>query len=245
MRYFLFLLLFLPFAVRAQSGRNVTHQQLVWTRYQNQLQLGSRWAIQSEVDMRRFVYHYKMHHLVMRSQGRYTFNSQVEAGAGLVYTRQYPQDSRSVSELVVPEFRVQADVTLKQATGQVNLQHRYLVEQRFVRRVVADALASDYVTSTRFRYRLQAEVPLWKGEKQSFRATIHDEVMVQTREAVKRNIFDQNRIYAGLRWGVSPKLAFELGYLKWYQQRSSGDDFYSRDILRFSILHKVQFSGAK
>lgn len=245
MRYYLLLICFLPLAAWAQTGRKVTYQQLLWSRYQNHLQFSPKLSLQSEIDMRRFVYHYKMHHLVMRSQVRYMFGPQVEAGIGGTYALQYPQDHLSVSELVVPEYRIQADVTLKQALGKVQLNHRYLVEQRFMRRTSGDALADGRILSTRFRYRIQADVLLWKGEKQNLRANIFDELMVHTGEFVKRNLFDQNRVYVGLRWGVSPALAFELGYLKWYQQRSSGEDFYSRDILRFSILHRVQLFRAK
>ena len=55
------------------------------------------------------------------------------------------------------------------------------------------------------------------------------------------NTFDQNRIYFGVQYGLNENLAVELGYLKSFQQRPNGTDYFDRDIIRLSIFHKINF----
>ena len=42
---------------------------------------------------------------------------------------------------------------------------------------------------------------------------------------IVKNVFDQNRIYIGLNYPMNKNLAFEAGYLNWFQQRPLGTDF--------------------
>ena len=68
---------------------------------------------------------------------------------------------------------------------------------------------------------------------------IKDEVMFNFGKNIVKNVFDQNRIYIGLNYPMNKNLAFEAGYLNWFQQRPSGTDFYNRDIIRFSVFHTI------
>ncbi|MCC9166309.1 DUF2490 domain-containing protein [Pontibacter harenae] len=241
-RYLLLLFGLLPFGVLAQSPRNVTHQNLQWVRYNNQLTINEKWAVHSEVDNRMFLSPFKEHHLVTRSNVRYSLSKGVEIGAGITYALQHPQDPNSASDLVVPELRPQQDLTLKQDLGKLKLNHRYQLEERFIRKSTGDELEPGYRFNFRARYRLQLEVSLWKGGEKELKAIAFDEVMLNFGKQVQQNVFDQNRIYGGLRWSTSPRLAMELGYMKWYQQRPNGTDFYNRNIYRLSIFHKLKLS---
>ena len=53
------------------------------------------------------------------------------------------------------------------------------------------------------------------------------------------NQFDQNRIYAGLEQGLIKNISAEIGYIYWYQQRATGNQFFDRNIIRFTLLHKI------
>ena len=68
---------------------------------------------------------------------------------------------------------------------------------------------------------------------------IKDEVTLNAGRKIVKNVFDQNRVYLALNYQFNKALAMEIGYMNWYQQRSSGVDFYSRDIFRFSLFHKI------
>jgi hypothetical protein len=68
---------------------------------------------------------------------------------------------------------------------------------------------------------------------------IKDEVMLNIGNQIVKNTFDQNRIYLALNYVVTPKIAFEVGYMNWFQQQKNGTDYYDRNIIRFSIFHII------
>ena len=66
--------------------------------------------------------------------------------------------------------------------------------------------------------------------------------MINGGEKVVKNTFDQNRIYVAILYGINKNIALELGYLNSFQQRSSGIDYFNRDIIRLSFYHKINLS---
>ena len=161
---------------------------------------------------------------------------------GLAYILQaQPQDPARPVNVMVPEWRPHLALTYKQKTGSLGISHRYWLEERFVRNSTATGLRSGYQFTLRCRYRLQVEVPVLDGNNGlgSLKARGFDEVFLNLGHNIIRNTFDQNRIGASLVIGISSKLAVEAGYFNWFQERSSGDQYYSRDIVRFTLHHSV------
>jgi hypothetical protein len=74
---------------------------------------------------------------------------------------------------------------------------------------------------------------------------VYDELMINGGKNVLKNTFDQNRIYAALHYGINKNIALELGYLNSFQQRSSGIDYFNRDIIRFTFFHKINLYKAE
>ena len=64
--------------------------------------------------------------------------------------------------------------------------------------------------------------------------------MINAGKNIIFNTFDQNRIYAGLQYGISSAVALELGYLNSFQQRATGVDYFDRNIIKVSIFHKLK-----
>lgn len=69
--------------------------------------------------------------------------------------------------------------------------------------------------------------------------------MINAGQKIVYNTFDQNRIYAGLQYGFNKNITFELGYLNSFQQRAGGVDYYDRDIIRFTLYHKINLQKKK
>src|SRR5690606_16536898 len=72
---------------------------------------------------------------------------------------------------------------------------------------------------------------------------IYDEVFVNIGKNIGYNVFDQNRIGASIQYMPVHNVGFELGYLNWFQQRASGNNFYNRNIIRLSIHHNINFKS--
>ena len=54
--------------------------------------------------------------------------------------------------------------------------------------------------------------------------TAYDEIFINFGRVVRYNVFDQNRLFAGVGYQWSPKLRAEAGYLNQFVLRSNGTD---------------------
>jgi Protein of unknown function (DUF2490) len=236
----LFVTLLVATLSNAQTEKNVDHQSLIWTRYYNQLKVNDKWSIHTEFDNRVFINPNVQNLFVFRTQARYKLNKQVEFGAGIAYFNVATQDPNVDLGFHVPEYRGQQDVTLVQQFGKLNLTHRYQIEERFFQNFTNQGLEDGTTFFLRFRYRIQGDMDVWKKGNKFWKAILYDEIMINGGNKIIKNTFDQNRLYFGIQHGICPALSVELGYLNSYQQRASGVDYYNRDIIRFSIYHKLK-----
>ncbi len=241
-RYILLIFFFISsnYVSNAQTEKNVDHQSLIWSRYYNQLELNAKWSIHSEFDNRIFLNPIVQNLFVVRVQGRRKFSEQVELGAGFVCFSVATQDPEVILGFNVPEYRGQQDVTWKRNWNKIGLNHRFQIEERFFQNFDKEGLTSGTTFFWRFRYRLQGEYTFWKKENQYLKAILYDEIMINAGKNVVYNTLDQNRIYASLQYGISSSAAVELGYMNSFQQRATGVDYFDRNIIRFSIYHKLK-----
>jgi hypothetical protein len=63
--------------------------------------------------------------------------------------------------------------------------------------------------------------------------------MLQAGKGIVYNVFDQNRAYVALNFEPVKYVSLEAGYMNLFQERSTGKDFYSRHIFRFSVFTKI------
>jgi len=229
--------------ISAWAQKNITNQSVVWYGYTLTLQLSDRWYWQNEIQERHYINPTAQHQFLVRSHlHRLLGNSGWEASAGICAFWQSPNDPNATNRLKIPELRPHIEFIYKQKLARFALDHRYRAEARFFHATNDNqtALEDGFAWGNyRFRYRLQATLPLWKlGERQSIRAKLSDEIMMNVGGNIVKNVFDQNRIYAGFSIDVLPNLMLDIGYLNWYQQRPSGD-FYQRHILTCVAQHKL------
>ncbi|KQB40352.1 DUF2490 domain-containing protein [Flavobacterium aquidurense] len=239
------LLLFLGFVspfLSAQNSKKTDQQTLTWIRYYNILPITQNWAIHSEIDNRSFLNPVHENLFVLRIQGRYRVLKNIDLGAGFAYFNVNTQDPKADPDYSIPEYRIQQDVTFINYIAKITFHNRFQLEERFIQKANKTALLDEFSFAYRFRYRLQSTFDLWKKERRSIKATISDEVMFNFGKDNKKNIFDQNRFYTALRYHFNPDIGLELGYLKSFQRRSSGIDFYDRDIIRLTLYHRIKRS---
>lgn len=229
----------------AQTKKNVEHQSLLWTRYYNHLDINNKWSVHSEFDNRVFLNSFEQNLYVLRIQGRYKINSEIEIGGGYVYFSVSTQDPEVNYDFNFPEYRGQQDVSWKKVYGDFTLNQRFQVEERFFQNADNVELLPGTTFFWRFRFRIQGEYSFWKKENQFLKAIVNDEIMINGGKKVVKNTFDQNRIYAALQYGFNKNIALELGYLNSFQQRASGVDYFDRDIIRFTFYHKINLKKKK
>lgn len=236
---FVFILGFISSFLSAQNQKKTDQQTLTWIRYYNIFPLTEKWALHSEFDNRSFVNPIHQNLFVVRVQGRFRASKIIDLGGGFAYFNVNTQDPNIDPDFSIPEYRIQQDITFINDIAKITFHNRFQLEERFTQKASKIDLLDGYTFAYRFRYRLQSTFDLWKKEKQSLKGTISDEIMFNFGKDNKRNTFDQNRIYAALRYHINPNIGLELGYLKSFQRRANGVDFYDRDIIRFTFYHRI------
>ena len=223
------------------SQKTVAHQNLYWLRYHNQLSFSEKLSWNNEIENRRFFTNNTEHHLVMHSHLHYKTGANSDIALGLTYSLQSPHDPYATTNLVVPEVRPFQEINWGSTiTDRVKLQHRFRIDERFIHKNNGKVLLDGYDFNFRFRYRLQATYKITKESAKPTLLKISNELMINAGKAIVYNQFDQNRIYAGIEQNFTKNISAELGYIHWYQQRASGNQFYSREIVRLTIYHKIK-----
>lgn len=225
--------------VAQEQAKPVITQDIIWLRYHNVLNINERWLLNTEIDVRRFVFPDRAHQWVLpRLHAHYKLNNTLNIGAGAVlFLQTLPQEQENGVVYTRPEIRPHQEINVKQFFGKLSVNHRVRVEERFFLKTGFDGHEFNF----RFRYQLMASFPLLvKESRPVLQGKLADEIMFNAGGNIVNNVFDQNRIYAALQLVHSKNWATEVGYMNWYQQRPSGNDFFNRNILRVTVLHTIQ-----
>lgn len=227
--------------------KKIVKQQLFWYGYYNNLAINEKWNLKSEIQERHFVKPLAQHQLVFRTNIEREISNNWSSSFGITFFLQSPNDPYAQSNLMAPELRPDLGFQNNLKYSFFSIAHRYKIEARFFNVVEENQLTNKYVFSNfRIRYQLGFDIPFWKKEaSDKLTMKIKDEVMINVGNKIMKNVFDQNRIYAGLNYAVNPFFSVEVGYMNWFQEQSSGVDFYSRDILRFSVFQKIYLKKNK
>ncbi|MCL6524895.1 MAG: DUF2490 domain-containing protein [Thermoflavifilum sp.] len=234
------------FSIPSKAQKQITHQQLYWIKYDGQYTLSPSWKISLEVDDRRFFLHNRqLYWLLPRVSASYTLGDGWRAAIGFTYyLTTNPADPTKSAQVTVPELRPHEELNYRQKIGQLILDHRYRLEERWIHKSSATQLIPGYQFNFRFRYQLQLAYSIISktDEHGNLTAKLADEIMFNFGHSIVYNSFDQNRIYLGINYSISTHVQLELDYLNWFQQRSTGLQYYDRDFIRFTLFHRMDFS---
>lgn len=239
----LFFLIFILMSFSINAQKNVTHQNLIWYTYFQQIQINKNWSFNTDLQERTFINPYTQHQFLIRSHITRNIINGFSLSTGFCYFLQDNNDPTLKDKLSIPELRPYVDLNQKQKFKYLTIDHRFRTEFRFNHHLSDSkkSLEKGYsFSSFRFRYLIQFSIPIVKiADKQFLKVKLSDELLLNAGKNISKNIFDQNRIYVALSIDLLPSLTLETGYIYWYQQRNTGIDFYSRNIFRFGILHNI------
>lgn len=127
------------------------------------------------------------------------------------------------------ETRIYQEALLPQKVGtRLYFSHRFRYEQRFV---------DNQDFRTRFRYNLFLNIPINKTtlSKNTVYVALYNELFINGEKNIGDgrtvNVFDRNRFYAGLGFGLSEKLRMQLGLM------NQSTELIGKDQLQLSLHH--------
>lgn len=173
-----------------------------WFVYFGNQKINKRLNWHNEVQYRNFNFAGDLEQLLIRTGLGYDLsenNNNILLGYGYIHSEPYIAGTED--KLKTDEHRIFQQFITKQQFGRVNIQHRYRVEERF--------LKGDF--KMRLRYSLSLNIPINKKvmEKNTIYASAYNEIFINT----KQNQFDRDRIYGGIGYCFSKNIKVEAGFM--------------------------------
>lgn len=216
---FLSLLLGAIAAGDASAQRLHDDNFICWTGSFNTIYFSKKVSLWLEYQWRREEAYTNWQQSLPRIGLQYHFNKDVSVMAGYAYVITYPYGDYQVGPYEFPEHRVFEQLSWNDnSKGRLMINHRLRLEQRLLGKV--DQKASEYKVNgynylNRARYQIKLAYPLTHKTMQdnTLYATAFDELLIGFGSNINQNIFDQNRIGAGLGYQFNKSLKLEAGYL--------------------------------
>jgi len=194
---------------------NKANQQ--WIQYYSTFQISELVALQGDVGYRWKDALRERSQYIVRLGAVYRLNAMFQLGGGFAHLGTYDMDG--ISRV---EFRPYQDISMKHGPDKAGLTHRFRVEERFTNPVIDRHIEGSNTFSFRFRYALNASIPLFGLSKNNpdyrFVLNIGDELFLNSGKSIVTNVFDQNRMT------VSPTVQWSKNFsvsLTWSNQFAS------------------------
>ncbi len=234
MRLFLPVILFLA---RSAWSQPVYHQNVYWLRYQAQVIFNEKWQWNNELDNRRFFNPDVQHQFIFHSRVHYK-HDRWDFGGGFTTSLAYASRPEVIVSHPLTELRPVLEASYEIPLKKLFLQQRLRFDSRFFEEDRFDGLGGSYDFVGRIRYRIQTRFALKKNNDNvpTIAMRVADEVMVNTKD----NFFDQQRFYVSVDKLLSNRFTLEAGYIHLYQQRRGVEEFFSRNVFRASLVHRIR-----
>ncbi len=209
----------LPGLALAQSDKEVIHNQQVWASLNSTVRLSDDWGFVADVHVRRNDFLAEPSFYFVRLGANRWLSDRLTLTLG--YAHMWLPPAQEDWQTWSGENRVYQQLQYVGTAGRLGTLHRVRNEQRWKQVVEGDALTGETAFSDRVRYL----VSLWLPVSQSsslLALVVSDEVLLQFGHGIVMNTFDQNRLFAGVKVGLSQGWSFDLGYMQVFQQKPSG-----------------------
>lgn len=218
------------------ASQHVEHQTLYWLRYYSQISISPTLQWNNEIDNRRFFNPDVENQLIINSHLHYSWNKW-DVGGGLTLSWIFAQRPELHYDFANAEVRPFAEISNEQEIGKITIQNRIRFDNRFIQDNPEVSVWEQSFYLLRIRYRAQVNIPLKKNAEQIPKLSLRlsDEIMFNTKE----NTFDQNRIDVTLDCHLNKHFSIEPGYVYLYQHRLKIEEYFSRNVLRFSVIHRI------
>ena len=209
-------------------AQNNTDQLGAWYMYfYNTKFKDSQFGIQGDIQYRNWNTIGDLEQLLLRSGLTYKpTNTDVTLTLGVahVITGVVGESNQTTSET-----RIYQEALLPQKIGKrLYFNHRFRYEQRFVEN-------QDF--RTRFRYNLFLNIPINKTtlSKNAIYIALYNEIFINGEKNIGNNrtvnVFDRNRFYTGLGYGLTDKLRLQLGFM------NQSTEIAGKDQIQLSLHH--------
>ncbi len=225
-------LIFFPFIMFAQH--TVTHSNMLWVNYNNNIRVDSSWSVVNDVQLRTKDWADKWSQFAVRTGLVYNLKKNITVTLGFAWFASVSYfNNRPV---LANEWRPWQEIAFQKQIRSLKFIQRVRLEQRFLQQLSNGKKTNDFETRHRLRYRFEFGYPVCSGKYILFAG---NEVMGNLNYIGTNRFFDQNRTFAYVNCKLSPKTIFQFQYIKVLQWRATAWVLEDNNVFRFSIHQQL------
>ncbi len=214
-----------------------------WAMFLSDARLSNKWGLHTEGQLRQVRGPQSPQQNFLRIGANYHVANLLVLTGGYAYTMSYP-DGNDSDIGGLPEHRSYQQILLRFDSSRVMSQHRYRMEQRWIRRPGDRKFT--YLNS--LRYQLRLTLPLShkrKIEPGTAYAMGSNELFMGFGRNADGNIFDQNRACLALGYQVNRATSIEAGYMNQMNQQEEMSSLVASHILHLALNFNPDFRKGK
>jgi hypothetical protein len=204
----------------AQNTRISDPNSIAWFGYFGTIKLNKKLGLHTEYQLRRSEFLNEAQQGLLRVGLNYALNNTTQLRVGYAWAETFPYGDIPINGMGkdFTEHRTYQMLTLNgQKLSKIEVQHRLMLEQRWIGRYTSPTLTSedDWLFLNRLRYMMRLQMPL-KGDSMKDKtpyAAVYDEILIGFGKNVNENVFDQNRLGVMLGYRFNSTVRIEGGYL--------------------------------
>lgn len=236
---FFFFLLTLPYnQVSAQNTRLNTYNNIGWFNYFGTFRFSTKFGLHTEYQFRRTQLIQDWQQSLLRVGLNYQPNARLLLRIGYAWTETFPYGDIPINAMgkQFTEHRIFQMATLNDRISNIELSHRWMLEQRWIGRYSDPGLTREdqYPLFNRMRYMFRLQFPLHLNHQSnnSIYFATYDEILIGFGSNVGENVFDQNRIAALLGYKPGKSTKIEAGFI--HQILQLGREVNNRNVFQYN-----------
>lgn len=225
------------------AQKTFINEEQTWLGIFNQIRLSQRWGIWHDSHFRlkdNFIA--EPAQVLFRIGPTYYLLDEVRITLAYNYINHFPGSGHE--NVAQPEHRPFQQIQWYTRYGKTRLMQWIRLDERFRRRIKNDdELGDGFNFNWRIRYNFALFLPLSKKglAPNTLQVLLNNEVMVNFGREIINNYFDQNRLFTGLVYQISPESHLQLGYMNLFQQQAAGNRYRHQHTIRLFYFHNIDF----
>jgi hypothetical protein len=203
-------------ALRAQSNKEVVDENLGWFSLNSTIRVYKKVGLVADLHMRRTHFLDNPGFYFARVGANYWVKENLAATVG--YAHMWVAPSKESWQHYGEEHRLYQQLQVNLKLGKLSFLSRLRNEQRWQQKIVEDRFIHRYKFTNRTRVLSGITIPVSRHVNYPS-LVLSDELAVQFGKETP-GIFDQNRLFIGIKQPLTKAISFDIGYMRIYQQKS-------------------------
>ncbi len=229
--------------ILAQSGnkKEFVHQSMYWINLSEKILISPTFTWNVDFQERRFAFPDRQNQFLMKTGAQKKLNNGLNISPGVAYRWQTANQPTGPVTSKSNEIRLYQDFAYKKPLNRWILNLQTGLDERFLSNRDMESHIKTNNFNLRSRTRIEFEIIILGKEESGnpLKAKIAEEFFLNLYHSDSPSFFDQNRIYGGLNYQLSPHFGMEIIYYYNLQKTQQQNTLLIRDMLKLGIQHTI------